>query len=606
MDEIKPTGERVMVVDDEPQLSQMLGEILMKEGYDPVICHHPRDAIEASQSLNFTLAFIDINMPEISGLELAAMLKKENPLREVVFVTGHGTFDNAIQAIKLGAYDYLRKPFSINDLRLCLKRYEERKVLKDKVKFAEQRYYQLVQSLPLLIFVIRKDFSLDFINEDCSIMLGYSPEEAQGTPNWLLERIHEADRERIGNLFDFSFKSGGSPFTSECRLLHKNGQMLHAMIKTIHMSNDGIEEGIEKLEGIIVDITDRVFLEKALVQKEKLKTLGAISAEVAHEIRNPLVALGGFARRLQKKHPNVHECEIILREVERLEKMLDRIRNYLKPEQIRRQECSVNTLVTECIKLLSPEIKQKCFNCVLNLDPEISSIRSDPDALTQVFINLIRNAIEGSAQVGKITVKTYQSEQNIYVDFKNHSPMPIQKDPELLFLPFDEGGESIGLPLSYRLLKRVGGVLSYSHEREQTIFTVSLPKIAESVLSGETIEEVDEAFVAPFNGSENRRYERTRVAWPATLWTAETTIEGTITNISPGGAYICCQDPPDPKETFRLDFRAPGGQRLTATNEAIWLGSQRLGNDDAERGFGSRFLAMSDATHRRLNETVAA
>ena len=59
-----------------------------------------------------------------------------------------------------------------------------------------------------------------------------------------------------------------------------------------------------------MDISDRVFLEKTLVQREKLKTLGAISAEVAHEIRNPLVSIGGFAQRLKQKYPDLHECDM--------------------------------------------------------------------------------------------------------------------------------------------------------------------------------------------------------------------------------------------------------------------------------------------------------
>jgi signal transduction histidine kinase len=89
------------------------------------------------------------------------------------------------------------------------------------------------------------------------------------------------------------------------------------------------------VEGIAVDITDRVELERFVVQEEKLKTLGAISAEVAHEIRNPLFSIAGFANRLKNRLPDSHEVDIILAEARRLEDILDRIGNYLHPVELR-------------------------------------------------------------------------------------------------------------------------------------------------------------------------------------------------------------------------------------------------------------------------------
>jgi signal transduction histidine kinase len=70
---------------------------------------------------------------------------------------------------------------------------------------------------------------------------------------------------------------------------------------------------------------------KAMLQEEKLKTLGSISAQMAHEIRNPLMAIGGFARRLQAKNPDSFELEIIVQESSRLEQILKRIESYLRP-----------------------------------------------------------------------------------------------------------------------------------------------------------------------------------------------------------------------------------------------------------------------------------
>lgn len=397
----------------------------------------------------------------------------------MVYITGYGTLDNAVQAIKIGAYDYIKKPFSTNDLRLCLKRYQERQALKEKARLAEQRYFHLVQSLPLLVFVLRKDFQLEFISQASTVILGYTPEEALGNPNWFLERIPPDDRERIRQALESAFRSGGASFSSQCRFSHKKGHPIHAILKSINPTPGAGGLGVERFEGIVIDITDRVFLEKALVQREKLKTLGTISAEVAHEIRNPLVAIGGFARRMQKKFSGVSECDIIVRETSRLEKMLDRIRDYLKPVEVCPKELLLSTVILDCVDLLSPEMQRRGVWCEVELGSNVSAALADPDILRQICINLLRNAIDAMKGGGTLNIKTYESEQNLHIAFRNPTLKPLARDPEHLFLPFDQGGESIGLPLCYRLARNMGGLLSFAQGGDCTVFTISLPKAAQ-------------------------------------------------------------------------------------------------------------------------------
>ncbi|MBE9594525.1 MAG: response regulator, partial [Proteobacteria bacterium] len=260
MSTMNSTGDRVLVVDDDFTICEFLGEILKKEGYQPIIFTHPHDALAVFEKKVARLAFIDINLPEINGLELAKKLKQEDPGLEVVFITGYGTFDNAIEAIRIGAYDYLRKPFTLSEFNLCLKRYEERKALREQIKLAEQRFFYLVQNSPLLIFVLRRDFQMEFVNDACSMILGYSKDEALNTPGWFLDCIHFEDRQRIDSLFRSAFESRGMPFSAECRLLHKKGHLINSIIRSIPPIRPESGHEVEQLDGIIVDITDRVLL----------------------------------------------------------------------------------------------------------------------------------------------------------------------------------------------------------------------------------------------------------------------------------------------------------------------------------------------------------
>ena len=236
------------------------------------------------------------------------------------------------------------------------------------------------------------------------------------------------------------------------------------------------EGKIEYVSGVFFDVTERKRLQRAILQKEKLNTLGTIAAEVAHEIRNPLVSLGGFARRLKQKFPELSECDIILEQSRRLEKILSRIRNYLTPVEIQPQECSVNGIIIDSVSLLSPETELRKVECQLDLDPHLSKVYTDPDILTQIFVNLILNAVEAMDNGGVLNIRTFESGKDLYIEFRNPSLGPETKHPELLFMPFAEGGESIGLPLCYRLLKNMGGLLSVLAEKDHMVFTVSLPK----------------------------------------------------------------------------------------------------------------------------------
>jgi signal transduction histidine kinase len=121
-------------------------------------------------------------------------------------------------------------------------------------------------------------------------------------------------------------------------------------------------------------------------------------------------------------------------------------------------------------------MERKEIKCVFDSGPKELMVYADPEILTQIFINLVRNAIEAEDKGEVLSIKTFETGQDIYIEFKNRIIGKRIDDPELLFLPFAEGGESIGLPLCYRLLKEMDGLLTFKQERDFMVFTVSLPK----------------------------------------------------------------------------------------------------------------------------------
>lgn len=475
-------SNKVLIVDNDPTVCETLAQTLKGAGYEPEIFMHPRSVITGMNSTCYSLAFIDVNLPDMSGVDLANVVRQAGRLEELIFMGSNGSFEHAVRAVKLGAYDFLQKPFDPDELRMLLMRLRERFTLQRRIQEAESRHYNLIQNIPLLIFSLTPDFELEFINHASVALLGFSPQEAMAAPNWFLERIHPLERESVREALNASF-SQAAPSSLECRMMHKKGNEVHGIIRTMPALAESRQgkctypaEPLPRIEGIFMDITDRVFLEKALVQNEKLKTLGAISSEMAHEVRNPLMSIAGFARRLEKKAPDMPEVGIILREALRLERLLNRIRDYLKPVEARTRECSVNAVLGECLSLLYPEMNERGIGCQLEQLENAPMVMADPDYLSQVFINLIRNALVSLQQDASFSITSYASNETIHVEFRIPMQHESGHNPEHMFMPFDEGGESFGLPLCYRLVKDMGGLLTFSQEDGADVFTLSLPK----------------------------------------------------------------------------------------------------------------------------------
>jgi two-component system nitrogen regulation response regulator NtrX len=123
------TKERILIVDDEKNIVTSLQEILIDEGYDIVTAEDGLDALEMVQSEPPDLVLLDIWIPGMDGIEVLQAIKTYHPEIEVLVMSGHGTIDTAVKATKLGAYDFIEKPFSLNQLVLSVE-----KALKQKGK----------------------------------------------------------------------------------------------------------------------------------------------------------------------------------------------------------------------------------------------------------------------------------------------------------------------------------------------------------------------------------------------------------------------------------------------------------------------------------------
>lgn len=126
-------GEKILVVDDEPQIRDLCARALEKEEYEIDLAKDAESALDLLKERDYNLAFVDLKLPGMDGIELLKKLKVDHPSTEVVIITGFATIETAVKAIKLGAYDYITKPFDIHLLRLVAHRCLEKQRLYNEI-----------------------------------------------------------------------------------------------------------------------------------------------------------------------------------------------------------------------------------------------------------------------------------------------------------------------------------------------------------------------------------------------------------------------------------------------------------------------------------------
>jgi diguanylate cyclase (GGDEF)-like protein len=125
--------EKILVVDDDQNLRKTLADILRVKGYDAIVAENGSEAIAAAARETFSLALIDLQLPDMRGFEVMARIRAASPLTEAIILTGHASMDSAIEAIAQGAFSYLLKPYQMDELLLTIRHAVERKHAQEEI-----------------------------------------------------------------------------------------------------------------------------------------------------------------------------------------------------------------------------------------------------------------------------------------------------------------------------------------------------------------------------------------------------------------------------------------------------------------------------------------
>lgn len=147
----------ILVIDDEKNIRNSLKDILEYEGYGVTTAENGFDALDLIKNKSFDLIFCDIKMPQLDGIELLKMIKELNVHTPVIMISGHASIDNAVETIKIGAYDFIEKPLDLNRILITIKNATDKNLLIAKAEELEQRIsnkYRMIGCSPALNNVI--------------------------------------------------------------------------------------------------------------------------------------------------------------------------------------------------------------------------------------------------------------------------------------------------------------------------------------------------------------------------------------------------------------------------------------------------------------------
>ncbi|WP_070120445.1 ATP-binding protein [Bacillus marinisedimentorum] len=298
-------------------------------------------------------------------------------------------------------------------------------------------------------------------SENAHEIIGDSP----GHIDQFAEMVHPADLRFLIAAGAKAYK--GKPYNIEYRVIRKDGA-----VRTVYERGEVTFDRAGQPEwmcGTMQDITDRKNTEVHLANSEKLSLLGQLAAGVAHEIRNPLTSLRGFIQLMQS---GIDEKEIyydiMLAELDRIEFIVKEFLSLAKPQHSPYTKLDVTVLLDETVKLLESQANLKNIRISVSSDSSIPLIYGSDNQLKQVFINIIKNAMDATNHGGSISIRvTVPEPYNVSIEIEDEGEGIPESQLKRIGEPFyttKEKGTGLGIMVCRRIIEAHSGSIDFKSE----------------------------------------------------------------------------------------------------------------------------------------------
>ncbi|MFO1072389.1 MAG: response regulator [Geminicoccaceae bacterium] len=383
------------MVDDDRDFAESLAELLRLEGYAVAVAHDPAQALAAAAATVPAVALLDVRLGTGNGVDLLHALHARQPDLVAVMVTAYATLEASVEALKAGAYDYLRKPFLPEDLLAtlsrCLERrrlHAERRQAVEDLARSEQRLRQVVENSPSAIAL--KDLAGSYLlaNERFAAWFGRAP--AQGEPEGMGDAAVAGHGRAITAEVDLDL-----PGTGTRHLLVTRFPVLDAAGQAVGIGTIG------------TDVTERHQAEERLRQAQRMEALGRLTGGVAHDFNNLLAVVLGNLRLIEEQcraRPDLLEMiEDALEATRSGVELTGRLLAFGRRQPLQPEVTDLREQVLSTARLLGRTLGER-ITIRLELAADPGLIHVDRSQLEAGLLNLALNARDAMPEGGELTL----------------------------------------------------------------------------------------------------------------------------------------------------------------------------------------------------------
>jgi signal transduction histidine kinase len=400
---------KVLVVDDEKVVRDGCHRVLTGKGFQVLTTENGQQAMDTLAQETVDIILLDLKMPVMSGEEVLEQTSTRYADIPVIIITGHGTIDTAVECMKKGAYDFITKPFQIDQFLLTINRAAEKRRLEQKAKQFEEENVRNLYDLNL-----EKSRLKTIINYMANGVMVNNRNLEVVLHNPALMRLLEISEE-IENPISVTRIINDESLISTLERIQTGGESEQESIsQEIMAGNRALRAISAPALGPDTEVVGTVTVLEDITAFKQLDEMKSDFVNmVAHELRSPLTAirqqnsvvLEGLAGPLEEK-----QQDFLGRGIKKIDTLLELINDLLDVAKIEAGKhvqhqvpIDIGQIIEETVKLMEPRAREQnialTYSCK-NMQP----IQADPKSIEEIFNNLITNAVNYSADSGQVTV----------------------------------------------------------------------------------------------------------------------------------------------------------------------------------------------------------
>ncbi|HZF64066.1 MAG TPA: ATP-binding protein [Chitinophagaceae bacterium] len=447
---------RILIIDDDEDDFFITSEYLRQiEEYEPKIdwCYKFSEAVQHLQSHDYDIYFVDYRLGAKTGLDFLREAVKSGVEEPIVLLTGKGNREVDIEAMQMGATDYLIKTdLSIDKLERCLRYALERTAYLKALRANERKYRSIFELSKDAVFIADKNLVFRDINQATSELLGYEQQELlhHSVYDFLFDEMQKKTLES-------TLSTEGEVNDLELEFLSKAGERKTCIFS---LSAPGGASGNIYYQGLIHDITNLRKAEKANLMVEKLGATGRLVRTLAHEVRNPLNNINMSVEQLIH-NPVTQESDLFLdiiqRNSKRIGDLITELLDSARPTDLVFEKCTLQSIVDESIADALDRITLQRINMQIRYCNEPCWIMANKEKLKIAFLNIIINAVEAMPAIdGELDVDIETANFVHKISIKDNGCGIPEENLSRLFEPYftsKRNGMGLGLAATLNILQ---------------------------------------------------------------------------------------------------------------------------------------------------------